>query len=371
VNGVRRGAPTGRHLLLALRLVLAARVLREVARARRRAAPLTRLETVEGLPTISVVVPARNEESRIGPLLDALRDAPGVAEVLVVDDCSTDGTAALATAAGATVVSGREPPPGWAGKAWAVQQGIEAATGEWVVTLDADARPDPALPAAAVRRAATDGCDLVTVAGRFECPTTGLALVHPAMLTTLVYRFGPGDSIPAPRRPLANGQCMVLPRAAFRASGALAAVAGEVVEDVALARRIAEGGGRVAMVDGGGLLVVRMYEDAADAWRNWGRSLSLPGVDGPVRRVVDLAGLVVAQALPLPRLLTGRADALDLVLLAARAGTLAGTADTYVGRRSVYWASPAADPVAVASVALGVVRSLRRRPVHWRGRTYG
>lgn len=366
----RRRLPARRHVLLAVRIVLAARVLREVARARRRAAPLVAPDCVEGLPTISVVVPARNEEARIGPLLTALRDAPGVSEVIVVDDCSTDATASLAEAAGATVLAGREPPAGWAGKAWALQQGIEAATGDWVVTLDADTRPDPNLPAAAVERAVAQGCDLVTVAGRFECPTAGLALVHPAMLTTLVYRFGPGDSTPPPRRPLANGQCMVLPRAEFRASGALAAVAGEVVEDVALARRIARGGGRVSMVDGGGLLVVRMYEDAGDAWRNWGRSLSLPGVDGTARRVVDLAGLVVAQALPLPRLLAGRADLLDLVLLAARAGTLVGTAETYVERRPVYWLSPAADPVAVMSVARGVVRSLGRRPLYWRGRSY-
>jgi dolichol-phosphate mannosyltransferase len=367
---VRRRRPRLGHVLLAVRVLLAARVLREVARARRRAAPLQPVESLDTLPSISVVIPARDEEGRIGPLLDALRDAPGVGEVIVVDDCSSDGTAALATAAGATVLSGREPPAGWAGKAWALQQGIEAATGDWVVTLDADARPDPCLPSAAVERAVAEGCDLVTVAGRFECPTPWLAVVHPAMLTTLVYRFGPGDSIPPPRRPLANGQCMVLPRAAFRASGALAAVAGDVVEDVALARRIADGGGRVAMVDGGGLLVVRMYEDAADAWRNWGRSLSLPGVDGTARRLVDLAALVVAQALPLPRLLTGRVDLLDLVLLACRWGTLAGTADTYVDRRRVYWASPCADPIAVASVGLGVVRSLRRRPLHWRGRTY-
>lgn len=366
-----RHRPAGRHVLLAVRILLVARVLREVARARRRAAPLVARESVDGLPSISVVVPARNEEHRIGPLLAALHDAPGVSEVIVVDDCSTDATAASAVAAGATVLAGREPPAGWAGKAWALQQGIEAATGDWIVTLDADARPDPRLPAAAVDRAVSDGCDLLTVAGRFECPTAGLAVMHPAMLTTLVYRFGPGDSIPAPGRPLANGQCMVMPRAGFRASGALAAVAGEVVEDVALARRIAAGGGRVAMVDGGGLLTVRMYEDAVDAWRNWGRSLSLPGVDSTARRALDLAGLAVAQASPLPRLLTGRADLLDLVLLAARAGTLAGTAATYVERRPVYWLSPCADPVAVLSVGLGVVRSLRRRPLQWRGRTYG
>ncbi len=94
------------------------------------------------------------------------------------------------------------------------------------------------------------------------------------------------------------------------------------------------------MADASSLLTVRMYEDAADAWTNWGRSLALGGVDRPLRQVADLGVLVVAQALPLVRLVVGRADLLDGVLLVARAGTLVGTADAYENRRPTYWASP-------------------------------
>ena len=87
-----------------------------------------------------MVVPARDEANRIGPLLEAVIDAPGVAEVVVVDDESTDATAAIAAEAGAKVVAGRPLPSGWVGKAWALHQGIDVATGEWVVLLDADRR---------------------------------------------------------------------------------------------------------------------------------------------------------------------------------------------------------------------------------------
>ena len=187
-------------------------------------------------------MPARDEAERIGPLLDRIVDAPGVSEVIVVDDQSSDATADIARRAGATVISGEPLPDSWAGKAWALQQGITAASSDWVVTLDADARPDPALPTAVVARAVAERLDLLTVGGRFECPTIGSRWLHPAMLTTLVYRFGPpGAPASRPERTMANGQCMAVPRAAFLAAGGMEPVRGEVVEDLALARHMAIG----------------------------------------------------------------------------------------------------------------------------------
>jgi dolichol-phosphate mannosyltransferase len=320
------------------------------------------------VPPLTVVVPARDEAQRIGPLLDAVVGAPGVAEVVVVDDRSTDATATIAAAAGARLITGTEPPPPWAGKAWALQQGIEAASTEWVVTLDADARPDPRLPAALVARAVADRDDLLTVGGRFECPTAGARWLHPAMLTTLVYRFGPsGAASPtAPDRTMANGQCMAMPRAPFLAGGGLAPVAGHPVEDVALARHLAGTGRRVAFLDAADLLTVRMYETFGDTARGWGRSIALPGVEPRSRQLTDLAVVVLAQAIPVVRLLTGRADLVDAGLLALRLGTLAGTARAYTRTDAAYWLSPLADPVAAALLARGV--AVRRQT--WRGRQY-
>ncbi len=107
-----------------------------------------------------------------------------------------------------------------------------------------------------------------------------------------------------------------------------------------------------------------MYDNAAEAWHGWGRSLALPGVDTRPRRLVGLATVALAQALPLGRLVAGRADALDVALLAVRAGTLAGTARAYTRRGVPYWLSPLADAVAVAAL----VRSTIARPRAWRGR---
>lgn len=365
----------------AVRLVLGVLALTRLARAARVRPPLRAAATEPGRttsaaadalddhrPSISVVVPARDEAARIGPLLAALCDAPGVSEVLVVDDESTDDTVVVATAAGAVVVPGTPLPHGWAGKAWALQQGVRAARGEWVVTLDADTRPDPSLPAALVERAVADGLQFVSVGGSFECPTPGAAWIHPAMLTTLVYRFGPpgalGDT--APDRQLANGQCTAFPRVPFLRAGGMQPVAGEVVEDVALARHLAQRGWRVAMLDGSEVLTTAMYPDGPSTFRGWARSLALPGVEPRPRQLLDLATVLVAQVLPLPRLLARRADVVDLVLLAARLGTLAGTARSYRRRSAAYWASPLADPIAAAALVRGIVSP--RQP--WRGRDY-
>lgn len=349
--------------MTALRLVAtiaaATRLLRAIG-----ARPAVR-PTVTPRVGITVVVPARDEEHRIGPLLDAVVGARGVREVIVVDDESTDATARVAATAGATVLAGAPAPDGWAGKAWALEQGARAATTDWIVTLDADTRPAPTLPTAVVARGIGDDLDLVTVAGRFECPTPGSRWLHPSLLTTLVYRFGPPGAVGAQ---LANGQCMAFDRRRLAGFGGFESVAGHVVEDVALARHVAAQGGRVAFLDGGDILTVRMFESFGDTLRGWGRSIALPGVESPPRQLAGLGVVALAQALPLLRLVTRRADALDLVLLALRGGTLVGTRRAYTTTGPEYWASPLADTVSVGALAVGIAR---RRRQTWRGRAYG
>jgi dolichol-phosphate mannosyltransferase len=358
-----------RRLWWASRLAAAAVVAVRLARAARRPAALVTSpsEDIDADATISVVIPARDEEQRLAPLLEALASDTTVSEVIVVDDESGDATAALARRLGATVVSGTPLPAGWVGKPWALEQGLRAASGEWVVSFDADVEPSPGLARALVDRVRADGLDMATVAGLFVCPTAGLRALHPALLTTLVYRFGPpGRSPRRLGRVLANGQCTVVRRADLVAAGGYASAARHLTDDVALARSLGARGWRTALLDGTSVLRVRMHTSAREAWCEWGRSLPMPDVTSVTTQVADLFTLLVTQALPLPRLLARRADVLDIVLLAMRAGTLAGTARAY-GRTDVaYWLSPLADPAAVLRVVWGAVRPSRS----WRGRTY-
>jgi dolichol-phosphate mannosyltransferase len=357
----------GRRAWLVARLAAAVTVLARLAKGRDRAPALDPAPAATPLPgTVSVVIPARDEAGRIGPCLAAVTADPAVGEVVVVDDGSTDATAEVARAGGARVVEGAALPPGWAGKPWALQQGIEEATGDWVVCLDADTIPQPGLVAAVVGAAAGDGDDLLTIGARFVCETPGERLLHPAMLTTLVYRFGPPGVPMAPDRAMANGQCMVVPRRAFLDGGGMAPVRSSLVEDVALARHLARSGRRVRFLDGHRVLDVRMYRDAADTWRSWGRSLPLADLTPPARQAADLGVVWLTQALPLARLLARRGDRLDVALLTVRLSLLAALAPSYRRRGAAFWLSPLADVAAAARLTQAALRPERT----WRGRTY-
>ena len=337
----------------------------------RRTGPRLGSSAIEGAPSrrISVIVPARNEAQRIEPLLTVLAKSSGILEVLVVDDESTDETAEIAARLGAQVVAVSNRPAGWVGKTWALQQGILAARGEWVVALDADTRPDPALAENVIRWADDHQMALTTVAGSFECPTLGAQFVHPALLTTLIYRYGRPSLAPASRT-LANGQCMAFRRTEAISCGFFERVRGELIEDVALARLLRREGKSVAMVDGADHLTVRMFEDLPSTIRGWGRSISMAGVESHPRLLAQLVAVGFAQVLPVVLIVTGIAPIMGTVLLAMRIGTLFGTTTTYPGRRWTFWLSPIADVVAWSVLAHGVIRHLLGAPVVWRGRSY-
>lgn len=320
-------------------------------------------------PSISVIIPARNEEDRLAPLLTSLHGAPDVIEVIVVDDESTDETANIARGLGVRVLSGKPRPEGWVGKPWALRQGIDGASGGWIVTLDADTRVDPMLPRALVALARRRGLALTTAAGSFECPTFGAQWIHPALLTTLVYRYGRPDTS---RRPsaLANGQCMVFNRQDSIDDGFLEAVRGELIEDVALARWLNRKGSSVAMVDASEMLTVRMFETFGSTVSGWGRSLSMAPLQSQAASFVQLVSLATSQVLPVVFVATGVAPVAGSFLLALRIGTLFGARRTYVDRRLSYWLSPFADVIAWAVIALGVIRHFIGADVTWRGRSY-
>ncbi|MFF0772833.1 glycosyltransferase [Nonomuraea wenchangensis] len=378
--GPLKGGVVVGGLVMAAQVVAAGVVVARLARGRRRLPPLAAVTAagpataagrrtatpVSGGEGISVVVPARNEAARIGPCLRAVLADPAVKEVIVVDDRSTDGTAALAAGLGATVVRGEPLPPGWVGKQWALRQGVAAARGDVVVTLDADTRPEPGLFGALAR--ALDEHDLVSAAPRFACDGPLEQALHASMLATLVYRFGPvGPATPPPpHRTLANGQCLAFRRTAMTEIDAFAAVRGHMTDDVALARFLAGRGWRVGFLDGGALLEVDMHDSTAELWREWGRSLPLADVTGAGRRAADLAVIWLTAALPVLRLAAGRATRLDAALLAVRLLLTGALRGSYRRPGLGLLLSPLLDPAAAVRLTQATLRPVRE----WRGRTY-
>jgi dolichol-phosphate mannosyltransferase len=350
-------------MLTLLQAAAAGAVLVRLSRGRTRRPPLSGAVAAPAA-SVSVVVPARDEEARIRPCLEGLRADADLLEVLVVDDRSDDGTAAVARELGARVVEGREPPEGWIGKPWALQQGVEAARGDVVVCLDADTRPRPGLVRALA--AALEDADLVTAGARFVCETPGERLLHPSLLASLVYRYGPSDTEAAGGRIIANGQCTAARREAFLAAGGYRGALGHMTDDAALARSLARAGWRVAFHDGADLVEVKMHDSAREAWREWGRSIALADVEPPAWRAADLAVVWLTMALPVLRVAAWRARPLDWALLALRGALLGALARSYARRGPAFWLSPLADPATALRLTWSTLRPSRT----WRGRTY-
>jgi dolichol-phosphate mannosyltransferase len=338
--------------------------------------------TAAGL--LSIIVPVLNEEQRLAPCLDGLLvQGPEVAEILVVDGGSQDGTMGLVAQ-----YARREPrlkglvagtaPANWNGKAWGLQHGLDhcSPTTRWLLTIDADVRPAPQLSASLLAYASAHDLPALSVATRQEVQGVGLGFLHPALLTTLVYRFGiPGRVARRVGEVQANGQCFLVRRATLQAIGGLAVARASRCEDVTLARALVLAGVPVGFFETAGLARVAMYANAAEAWRNWPRSLPMRDRFWNGRALVALAEVALAQALPLPCFLvlargpwSGHwarlARSINAVLLLARLGVLLGTRRAYRRPPWSYWLSPALDlPVTVRLIA----SALQPRH-HWRGR---
>ena len=358
-----------RTALTVTQALAASLALARLSRGRRREPPLT-IDPAAPPPDgrISILIPARGEAGRIGPCLAGALADPDVEEVLVVvDDDETDATPQIAADAGARVIRAPALPAGWVGKPWACQHGLEEARGDYVIALDADTRPRPGFARALVAR--LDGADLVTAGTRFVCETAGERFLHPAMLATMVYRFGPsdtGDLHPSPARAVANGQCLAMRRADLLAAGGFAIAREHMNDDIALVRALAAAGWRIRFLDGAEVITVRMHSSGREVWREWGRSLAMQDTTPPAWLALDLAVIWLVLALPVLRLAVRRATLLDRALLAVRAALLFPLARSYERRGASYWLSPLADPAAALCLTLAVARPART----WRGRSY-
>lgn len=367
-------------LLALAQAVLGVRVLWRFAATANGARIPVRDEAPPPDELVTVIVPVLDEEERLAPCLDGLiAQGPEVAAILVVDGGSTDGTRDVAAR-----YSTRDPrvslldagptPKNWNGKAWNLQRGLErvAADVPWILAIDADVRPAPLLVRSLLAHARRGGLAAFSVATRQEVGSLGEALLHPALLTTLVYRFGlPGGATSCVRRVQANGQCFLVRRDVLNSSRALAMARASRCEDVTMARRLASLGWAVGFYEAGDLAWVRMYPNAGALWRNWPRSLPLRDQYAGATATLGLLEVVLVQALPLPLLALSPLvrprrwiAALNMVLLMARLGVLIGTARAYRHLPWPYWLSPLCDAPAAGALCLS---ALRRRHT-WRGR---
>ncbi len=230
-------------------------------------------------PSVTVIVPARNEEAVLAACIESLARQPEILEILVVNDQSTDGTASVVRSLMEKVPNLRllesgELPDGWVGKNHALWTGAKQAKGAWLLFTDADAQHEPNSAASALQIAQQHHAALVSFSPEQITETWYEKALIPYIYLRLAKHFSyekVNDAHSAAAA--ANGQFLMMRRDVYDAIGGHACVAGELLEDVALAIRVKSAGQRIWFGSGRGIVRVRMYRSFGAMWQGWKKNL--------------------------------------------------------------------------------------------------
>ena len=253
--------------------------------------------------SLTVVIPAFNEAHNIADCLGSvLASAPPCRDwsVVVVDDESTDATVENAIRAGSTasrfrlIKAGPRPADErWVGKNWACSKAVEQVSSDWLLFIDADVRLKPDALQRSLAQAVDEHADLLSLAPRLSCGCLAEWMVQPIMASLLGLGF-PILETNNPESPVAfaAGPFMLFKASTYECIGGHRALAGEVVEDLALARAIKAGGYRLSYLLGLDAVDLRMYADLAALWEGWTKNWFI-GLDRDPGKAIGAALVVV------------------------------------------------------------------------------
>jgi glycosyltransferase involved in cell wall biosynthesis len=246
--------------------------------------------TLDAMPTVSVIVPARNEQSCLGRCLESLVSQAGIAfEIIVVDDDSSDRTgeiarsfsvnhvgAALQARPAVAVISAPPLPESWTGKNNAMSAGAKIARGHWLLFTDADTVHKPGSLARAVAEAEQHGAALLSYSPEQEVRTFWEKAVMPVIFAELAAMYPPSKvSDPASPVAAANGQYLLISRETYEAVGGHTKIGNDLLEDVAMARLVKSSSRKVFFRYGGDAVSTRMYRNWSQMKEGWTKNLAL------------------------------------------------------------------------------------------------
>ena len=307
------------------------------------------------LPRVAIVIPARNEAEVIGKAVASLaaQDYSGSFHIIVVDDHSTDDTAAAARSVSApnlTVVPAEPLEPGWTGKLWAVNQGVRQAAGispEYLLLTDADIVHPPDNLSALIAQAAAGNYDLVSLMATLHCRTLAERALIPAFVFFFFLLYPPAWIRSRRHRTAgAAGGCMLIRREALERAGGIEQVRGELIDDCALARAVKRSGGAVWLGLSSRTASIREYRTFAEIGAMISRTAFTQLRHSWWFLIATAAGLALTYLLPVAAAFTGNA-------LGAGAWILMTTAYVPIVRfyrQSPFWA-PALPAVALFYLA--------------------
>ncbi len=358
------------------------------------------MPTDQPAPLISVIVPARNEARNIRRCLEALlvQDYPRY-EVIVIDDRSTDATPQILSQmqqeqqeraghsealASLKVIQGVDLPDGWAGKPYALHQGVAVADGEWFCFIDADTFARPSLLSSTYLTAVQHNADLFTMLTRQELVGFWERVIQPLVFTALSIGF-PFERVNDPHKPdaIANGQFILILREAYLGAGGHAAVKERIDEDRALAAAVKGAGYRLVIANGWEAASTRMYTNFSEIWEGWTKNIYL-GMRDQIELLTFGAFVGLLGALVLPAWLL-----LGLYWLVVEGSTAAWivtiqallawafllyyrvrAAEAFEIPRGYALTLPIGSLMLTAMMFASTYKVLSGQGVSWRGRTY-
>jgi glycosyltransferase involved in cell wall biosynthesis len=334
-------------------------------------------------PRISAIVPARNEEAVIAACVQSLAQQEEILEILVVDDQSADRTAEIVGELSRRdpriqLLKASELPPGWVGKNHAVWLGSREAQGAWLLFTDADAVHAGDSAARAMGLATQHSAALVSFSPEQVMVSWYEKSLIPYVYCRLSHKFSFAEvNDPRSEAAAANGQFILIRRDAYDAVGGHASVADEVLEDVALARRVKKAGYPIWFARGKGTVRVRMYRSFPAMWEGWKKNLyQLMGESRETARSEIARALLPLLAILLT---TSFIAALPKSLVAATATLIVGllaVSTMYWGElRRAHFPSRLAlygtpGSLLFAGVLWASYRSHLRGKLEWKGRKY-
>jgi glycosyltransferase involved in cell wall biosynthesis len=276
--------------------------------------------------SVTTIVPARNEEAVIAACVESLACQGEVSEILVVDDQSSDRTAEIVRGmmkkiAKLRLLESEDLPDGWVGKNHALWVGVQEAKGSWLLFTDADAEHQANSVARALQIAHEHGATLISFSPEQVTEQWHEKALIPYIYLRLAKKFS-YDQVndPSSRAAAANGQFLMIRRDAYDSIGGHPGVAGEILEDVAIALRVKQAGHPIWFGSGKGLVRTRMYRSFAAMWEGWKKNLYrlMGGTPWSVFREIEsnlpwIAVVLILAGLKIPFLLF-----LGILLLIAR-----------------------------------------------------
>src|SRR5712692_4119970 len=338
---------------------------------------MTAPETVSSRPTVSVIVPARDEEACLGACLGSLESQTGVSfEIIVVDDASADRTREIAQSfPSVRVVEGGPPPPDWTGKNNAMAAGSKVAKGKWLLFTDADTVHKPGSLARAVAEADQHGAALLSYSPEQEVRGFWEKAVMPVIFAELAATYPPTKvNDPAYSIAAANGQYLLISREAYDAVGGHMKIAGDLLEDVAMARLVKASGRKIFFRYGGDAVRTRMYRSFAQLKEGWTKNLALLFLS-PLRlavlRLTEFVLIVGSAAAAFATTLQGRSQ--PAAAAAILAVVLYASLLRRIRKAHFSWDADALGLLGLPIFSYLLLRSCvsnKRGSLLWKGRTY-